>query len=242
MYIFSKVFAVLNKNKLVPSFLKLRTMLAEGTAVWSRANRLYSSSMYSGGSLRTAWGLGCGLNSVRFIVDRKWLRKSCASSSGLSPLPAEALWWFSGGLMGLLKLKPVNVSSRTFRERITPRLVKTETVMVVWREGLNPKSIRREDVVAPLLWIPANCSRALLRLRTTGCCWGQWDNSFALVDLVVWFWGQGCAVLTCLEMSLRPCSALLSLSPPGTYDHPQFPLILSHFVSTTEKDLFLSLD
>lgn len=107
IYTFCNV--VLNKTKYVPSFLKLRTMLAEGTAVWSWAKRLYSSSMYSGGSSWAARGLGWGLSSVRFIVDRKWLRKSCASSSGLSPLR-----WSSRDLMGLLRLKPVNVRSRTF--------------------------------------------------------------------------------------------------------------------------------
>ncbi|TNN81219.1 hypothetical protein EYF80_008553 [Liparis tanakae] len=128
---------VSNKNKSVPSFLKLRTTLAEGTAVGSVASRLYSSCMYSGGSLRAATGLVWGLSSVRFIVDRNWLRKSCASSSGLSPTsrPTDTLRWLSGDLMGLLKLQPVNIRSRTLRLRTNPRLEKTEMVMVEWRKG-----------------------------------------------------------------------------------------------------------
>lgn len=107
-------------------------MLAEGTAVLSRAKRLYSSSMYSGGSLPPARGLAWGLGSVRFIVDRKWLRRSWASSSGLSPrpLPTDAPLRFSGGLMGPLRLRPVHVRSRTFRGLRNPRL-RTEVVMVV---------------------------------------------------------------------------------------------------------------
>lgn len=41
--------------------------------------------------------------------------------------------------MGLLKLKPVNITSRTLREQLNPRLEKNETVMVEWQKGLDPK-------------------------------------------------------------------------------------------------------
>lgn len=41
---------------------------------------------------------------------------------------------------------------------------------------------------------------------------GNEKSAFAPVDLLVWLRGQGCCVLTCLEMSLWPPLALLSLS------------------------------
>lgn len=80
-----------------------------------------------------ARGLAWGLGSVRFIVDRKWLRRSWASSSGLSPapLPTGTPLRFSGGLMGPLRLRPVHVRSRTFTGLRNPRLEGTEAVMVM---------------------------------------------------------------------------------------------------------------
>lgn len=46
------------------------------------------------------------------------------------------------------------------------------------------------------------------------------NEETALPLLILWFGSEGravqCAVLTCLEMSLRPCLALLSLPPPGS--------------------------
>lgn len=113
--------------------------------------------MYSGGSLWAVRGLGRLLSSVRFIVNRKWLRKSCASSSGLLPssLPTGALWWLSGGLMGPLKLTPVSVRSRTFRVQKRLRWEQTESVMAEWRQGFKSKVY--DEKMRWIQWITANC-------------------------------------------------------------------------------------
>lgn len=42
--------------------------------------------------------------------------------------------------MGLLKLKPVSIRSRTLREWMNPRLEQTDAVMVERRKGSNPKT------------------------------------------------------------------------------------------------------
>lgn len=65
-----------------PSLLKLLTMLADGAALRSLVNRSYSSSMYSGGSVR---GLGRGPWSVQFNTCRNWPRTSCMSTSSTTP-------------------------------------------------------------------------------------------------------------------------------------------------------------
>lgn len=159
-------------------------MLAEGTAVLSRAKRLYSSSMYSGGSLPPARCLAWGLGSVRFIVDRKWLRRSWASSSGLSPaaLPTDAPPRFSGGLTGLLRLRPVHVRSRTFRGHRSPRLEGTEAVMVMEETIQRPTG---KTTWNPREWTPAE--RLLLGDNE--------ERSFA-PWLILWFWSEGRAVLS----------------------------------------------
>lgn len=138
MYLFTGDIPVASKQeKLVPSFLKLRTTLAEGAAVWSWLNRLYSSSMYSGGSSRAAGGPCWGLRSVRFMVDRKWLRKSRASSRESS---AAGVW----GLRGLHVLKHTSVGSRTSSRRME----QTDTLMAERRSvEKGARSKRREDTV-----------------------------------------------------------------------------------------------
>ena len=202
MTVFSKIYVVLKINKFVPSFLKLRTMLAEGTEVRSLANRLYSSNMYSGGSLRAASSLGWGLSSVRFSVDRNWLRKSCASRSGLSPtsLPTDALWWFSGVLMGLLKLKPVNTRSRTFRDRTNPWLEKTEAYMVEWRKGLDPKNWVSDEEMWSILWrgylqTVQRFEGGLSLVEGQQVAVGGKEKT-ALPLLILWFGSEGRAVLS----------------------------------------------
>lgn len=92
--------------------------------------------------------------------------------------------------MGLLKLKPVNIRSRTVRECINPRLEKTETVMVECKKGLNPKiecQMRRRKGS----FVENTCKRFNLTrkdsssLKENRFVLGQRENSFALVDLEV---------------------------------------------------------
>lgn len=196
------MFVLSNKKELLPSFLKLRTMLAEGTAVWSLANRLYSSTMYSGGSL--ARGRGRGLCSVTFSVDRNWLRKSCASSSRLSriSLPTVALWRLSGDLRGLLKLKPVNVRRRTLKERINQELEKTAKVMVELRKGLDPEYQMR---------MMEQFTRGRLSfVNGQQVAVGGKENT-ALPLLIWWFGSEGRAVLSnVLCSSLSPLRRLMT--------------------------------
>lgn len=85
--------------------------------------------------------------------------------------------------MGLLELKPVNIRRTAFRARINPRLEKTETVMVEWRNSLNPKieyQMRRCDgSFGEDTFKQFNLSRKDSPALK--------DSRFALVDLVVWF-------------------------------------------------------
>lgn len=150
--------------------LKLRTTLAEAAAVRSWAKRLYSSSMYSGGSRWAAGGPRWGLRAVRFMLDsRKWLRRSRASSRGLS----ASLW----GPRGLHVLQHAAVSSRTSSLRTERR----DTLMAERRSGgeeRDPKTRRSRG--------GETCGRLVGgggRLAAVG---DNEDSAFAPADLAGW--------------------------------------------------------
>lgn len=159
--------------------------------------------MYSVGSLWWAARGPCwGLRSVRFMVDRKWLRKSRASSRGFS---AAGLW----GLMGLHELTHASVSSSGTSSL---RMEQMERLMAEGRSGAKAQGPKTRRCVGDLQPSDGGLSSGTGQLAAVG---DDQRSVFALVDLVVWSRGQGCSVLTCLEMSLWPRLALLSLDPPG---------------------------
>lgn len=152
----AKGFTKLNKTPL-PSFLKLRTMFADGMDVLSLANRLYNSSMYSGGCTRGAPGCTGGPCPDRLKVLRNCPRRvssrfcistslSCSRREGSTtpPWPSSnpgAVRCLSGELIGL-----------AFPDKI-PEMIrrKERQCMEVVEQPLTPAMVRSKGT-----WISRN--------------------------------------------------------------------------------------
>lgn len=143
----------------LPSFLKLRTMFADGMDVRSLANRLYNSSMYSGGCTLGAPGCIGGPCPDRLKVRRNCPRRvssrfcistslSCSrrERSTTPPRPSSspgAVLCLSGELIGLASPEKSPERSRRNERQymevvvqpLTPAIVRTTRACISWNHS-----------------------------------------------------------------------------------------------------------